>query len=70
MPEYNEDGLEIIKELAVGGMATNSAVCMTLMARYFKRISAHLANISTSVILPVSNLDFFDEKTRQEANEK
>ncbi len=54
----------ILVTLAQGNLDTNSAVCYTLTARYFKRIAAHLANIGSSVILPLSDLDFFDEKTR------
>ena len=54
----------IVGELAKSDMTANKAVCFTLMARYFKRISAHLANIGSSVILPISDLDFFDEKFR------
>lgn len=52
----------IIKELANSNIAINEAVCFTLMARYFKRIAAHLTNIATSVIVPLSDLDYFDEK--------
>lgn len=59
---------EILKKLSSNNLKTNEAVCYTLIARYFKRISAHLANIGTSVILPVSDLDFFDEKERREKN--
>ena len=59
---------EILKELSSSNLSTNEAVCYTLIARYFKRIAAHLANIGTSVILPVSDLDFFDEKERQGKN--
>jgi len=36
------------------------------MARYFKRIAAHLMNIATSVILPVTNLDYFDQRKTDE----
>jgi len=54
----------IVKKLASSALSTNEAVCFTLLARYFKRVSAHLANIGSSVILPVSDLDFFDEKLR------
>jgi len=56
----------IVKKLAEGTLPTNEAVCFTLLARYFKRIAAHLANIGSSVILPISDLDFFDEKLRHE----
>lgn len=55
---------EIVRKLVKSAFSTNEAVCFTLLARYFKRIAAHLANIGSSVILPVSDLDFFDEKLR------
>ena len=57
---------DIVKKLAKSSLSTNEAVCLTLLARYFKRVAAHLANIGSSVILPVSDLDFFDEKLRHE----
>lgn len=57
---------EILKKLAKSNLSTNDAVCFTLLARYLKRVAAHLANIGTSVILPISDLDFFDEKLRHE----
>lgn len=57
---------EILKKIAGSSLSTNEAVCFALMARYFKRVSAHLANIGSSVILPISDLDFFDEKLRRE----
>ena len=55
-----------IEKLAKSNLAVNEAVCFTLIARYFKRISAHLTNIATSVILPISDLDYFDEDRRKE----
>ena len=61
---------DILKKLAKGNLPTNEAVCLALLARYFKRVSAHLANIGSSVILPVSDLDFFDEKLRREKGSK
>ena len=56
---------DIVKKLAKSDFSTNEAVCMTLLARYFKRVAAHLANIGSSVILPITDLDFFDEKLRR-----
>jgi len=38
------------------------AVAHTLLARYLKRVSMHLANITTSTVMPLHKLDFFDEK--------
>ncbi|MBU0468221.1 MAG: hypothetical protein KKD07_08270 [Candidatus Omnitrophica bacterium] len=52
----------IFETLAKSDISTNEAVCFTLMARHFKRLSSHLSNISTSVILPVDELDYYDEK--------
>ena len=53
---------QIIEKLAKSELPVNAAVCFTLMARYFKRITAHLTNIATSVILPLTDLDYFDER--------
>jgi len=57
---------EIVEKTAKGSLSANEAVCFALLARYFKRVAAHLANIGSSVILPISDLDFFDEKLRRE----
>ncbi|MDP8234167.1 MAG: PhoU domain-containing protein [Candidatus Saelkia tenebricola] len=53
---------EIFEKLAKSNISVNEAVCFTLMARYYKRLAAHLTNIATSVILPLTDLDYFDEK--------
>lgn len=52
----------VVAELARSDLSVNEAVCFTLIARYFKRIVAHLVNIATSVVLPLSDLDYYDEK--------
>ena len=52
----------VLKEIAKSSLSVNEAVCLALIARHFKRIVAHLTNIATSVILPLSELDYFDEK--------
>jgi len=57
---------KVIEKLAASSLNTNTAVCLTLVARYFKRTVAHLTNISSSVILPISDLDFYDEKLRHD----
>ncbi|MHC4288831.1 MAG: phosphate signaling complex PhoU family protein [Planctomycetota bacterium] len=59
----------ILVKLAESELSTNEGVCYTLIARYFKRIAAHLVNISTSVMLPVSQLDYFDEKKAEKTEE-
>ena len=56
----------IVKQVAKSNLSVNEAVCFALIARYFERIVAHLVNIATSVILPLSDLDYFDEKRGDE----
>lgn len=56
----------IVRQVAKSNLSINEAVCFVLIARHFKRIVAHLANIATSVILPISDLDYFDEKREEE----
>lgn len=55
-----------VAELAHSELPVNDAVCLTLVARHFKRITAHLTNIATSVVLPLSDLDYFDERRRMD----
>ncbi|NIP22770.1 MAG: hypothetical protein GWN67_02170 [Phycisphaerae bacterium] len=57
---------EIVTKVAKSNLTVNEAVCFALIARYFKRIVAHLVNIATSVILPLSDLDYFDERREDE----
>lgn len=52
----------IICRIATSSLSANRAVCFVLIARHFKRIVAHLANIATSTILPLSDIDYFDEQ--------
>jgi len=54
-----------IEIIAASDLTVNQAVCYTLIARHFKRIMAHLVNIATSVVLPISDLDYYDEKTAE-----
>ena len=48
--------------LANSTLPTKDAVCLTLTYRHMKRISAHLGNIASSIIMPVHKIDYFDEK--------
>jgi len=57
---------QIVERLAQSNLSVNQAVCFTLVARHFKRIMAHLVNIATSVVLPLSDLDYFDERRADE----
>jgi phosphate transport system protein len=53
---------KIVADVARSDLSVNEAVCLALVARHFKRIVSHLVNIATSVVLPLSDLDYFDEK--------
>lgn len=57
---------KIVEQLAQSDLYVNEAVCFVLVARHFKRLAAHLVNIATSVILPLSDLDYFDERKADE----
>jgi len=57
---------KIVERLAKSNLPVNQAVCFTLVARHFKRIVAHLVNIATSVVLPLSDLDYFDERRNED----
>ena len=48
-----------IDELAESQFDVNTAVSLVLSIRYIKRIAAHLANTASSVIMPVSDIDFY-----------
>lgn len=48
--------------LAEDQLTNRQAVCVTLTARYFRRVAAHAGNIATAVVMPLHKLDFFDEK--------
>ncbi len=56
----------IIEKLAKSDLPANEVVCFVLMARYYKRIAAHLTNISTAFILPLTDIDYFDERMLEE----
>ena len=55
----------IIQQLltAQGKIPSDEAVAYVLLSRFYKRVSAHLANIATSVISPVPMLDYLDERS-------
>lgn len=44
------------------GRSTRQVVTYTLLARFQKRIAAHLGNIASSLVMPLHKLDYFDEQ--------
>ena len=53
----------MISDLMEDTLPTRDAVLLTLLARYLKRISLHLSNIASSVVMPLHRLDYFDEES-------
>ncbi|MDK1030827.1 MAG: PhoU domain-containing protein [Planctomycetia bacterium] len=43
-------------------IGTDEGVACTLLARHYKRVGAHLANITSTVVAPLHAIDFMDEK--------
>jgi phosphate transport system protein len=52
----------LIERLSSDKLTARVAVPWALVARYFKRISAHLGNLASSLVMPLHKLDYFDEK--------
>lgn len=51
----------IIRSMISQNLSVDKAVCYTLLLRYYKRISAHIANIASSVVNPIEKIDFVVE---------
>jgi phosphate transport system protein len=52
----------VIEDLLKDDLPCRNAVLFTLLARHLKRICSHLSNVSSSVVMPLHKLDYFDEK--------
>ena len=52
---------DAIRVITTSDLATNDAVCLVLVLRFFKRIVAHMSNIASTVVMPVDMIDFYDE---------
>lgn len=50
-------------------LAPDEAVAYVLLARFYKRVAAHLANIATSVVSPVPMIDYRGKMPNQNQNE-
>lgn len=57
LDEYDEK----VKLLAVSEGPASDAVARALYFFYLKRITAHVMNLMTSLVLPVDQLDYYDE---------
>ncbi|MFC1643694.1 phosphate uptake regulator PhoU [Chlamydiota bacterium] len=53
---------EALNKIAASDLTAREAVSLAATTRYFRRITSHLGNIASSVVMPVTDLDYFDEK--------
>lgn len=59
--ETTEEYDRLVGELLHADVPAREAVPRALLYRYFKRITAHLMNILTSLVMPIDRLDYYDE---------
>lgn len=52
----------LVERVAAEDLPARQAVPWALVARYLKRIGAHLGNIASSLVMPIHKLDYYDEK--------
>jgi phosphate transport system protein len=52
---------DLVRSLARSNLSAQLAVNMTLATRYYKRISGHLVNVLSSVVMPLHQLDYMSE---------
>lgn len=60
---------DAIAVLANSDLPAKDAVCLTLTLRHMKRVSGHLGNIASAVVMPVHKIDYFD-RDWQESGKK
>ena len=56
----------LVGEIAKSSYDANRATALVLGTRYYKRISGHIMNILSSVVMPLHKIDYFDEDELQE----
>ena len=61
MDEWTSDFDNEVSKLVREGSGAGAAVPRALLNRYLKRITAHLMNVMTAVVMPLDRLDYWDE---------
>ena len=62
MDEWTAAFDECVDEMMASEGPASDAVSRALLCRYLKRITAHLMNVISSLVMPVHRLDYYDEK--------
>ncbi len=61
MDEWTSEFDDEVSALVRKGSSVGPAVPRALLNRYLKRITAHLMNVMTAVVMPLDRLDYWDE---------
>ncbi len=61
MDEWTSEFDDEVSTLVREGSSAGPAVPRALLNRYLKRITAHLMNVMTAVVMPLDRLDYWDE---------
>ena len=61
MDQWTDDFDDEISKLVRDGSDAGPAAPRALLNRYLKRITAHLMNVMTAVVMPLDRLDYWDE---------
>ncbi len=61
MDQWTDDFDDEISKLLRDGSEAGPAAPRALLNRYLKRITAHLMNVMTAVVMPLDRLDYWDE---------
>ena len=48
--------------LAKSDFTATETTSLVLLTRFYKRVSGHLLNVASSVIMPLHKIDFYDEQ--------
>ncbi len=57
---------ELIYEVAEADYVGSTAIFLALGARFYKRLSGHVLNLLSGVIMPLHKIDYFDERVIDE----
>lgn len=61
MDQWTDDFDDEISKLVREGSDAGAAAPRALLNRYLKRVTAHLMNVMTAVVMPLDRLDYWDE---------
>ena len=53
---------QLLVQLSKSNLSASETTSMVLLTRFYKRIGAHLANLLSSIVMPLHKLDYYDEK--------